>query len=129
MRQEPVTRETFDALVAERDTLAEEVIQLRAAMTMDVQFPETWKLSPKHQELLRHLLAREVISRDSAMALLYGSYIDDPPSPEIINVFVSQLRSRIRPYGGSIARNRGGGWSISPEIKQHLKAMISEAQP
>lgn len=129
MRHEPVSRAVYDALLADRDTLAEEVRQLRAAMTMEIQFPDTWKLSPKQQELLRHLLARETVSRDSAMVLLYGGYIDDPPSPEIVAVFVCQIRSKIRPYGGSIATNRGGGWSISPEIKQQLLSQIKEAQP
>lgn len=128
MRQAPVSREIFDAVVDERDCLLEEITQLKQVLVSDDDFPREWKIKLTSRKLLRHLLARKMVSKTSAYLALYDGSDGDGPSETILNVYICHLRKRLKPLGISITTHWGEGYSLTPEMKQRLRELIEAAQ-
>lgn len=102
-------------LRAENETLREQVRQLKQQLVQGGKnAPLSWGLSELQRRLYAHLTSRELVSRESCMAVLYGHLVA-PPDPKIIDVHICKLRKKLSAQGISIVTHWGVGWSLPNE--------------
>jgi two-component system cell cycle response regulator CtrA len=58
------------------------------------------------------MAARELVTRESAMMVLYG-HIAAQPDPKIIDVWLCKLRRKLARQGIEIVTHWGVGWSLA----------------
>lgn len=104
--------------------LEEEVHQLRALLKPEVGFPDAWGLTRKQTEVLAVLFASypKYASTHRFSALIW-SYEDR--SLHLLNVFIYQIRKKLRPHGVIVLNHSGHGWKIDdaswPIVKQAVR--------
>ena len=112
------TRDQIAALLEERDTLREEVRQLKAALAPAAVLPRHWRLKPKEEILLRALrsVGPNVLHRERAMLALYDTW-QDAPDQKIVGVFLVHLRRKLMMAQAQIPIETvwGRGWRLSPQ--------------
>lgn len=101
------------ALREENDELRERVRQLGEQLaSTKFAFPRDLGLTPTQILILRHLLTRDVITRNSAMLLLYSDRAHDEPGLNNVDVHISRIRRKLRPAGIQIENVWGRGWRV-----------------
>lgn len=108
-----MVKDVVAALRVENDELRERVRQLgeHLASTKFV-FPRDLGLTPTQIVLVRHLLTRDFITRQSAMTLLYSDRADDVRGANNVDVHISRIRQKLSPSGVQIENVWGTGWRI-----------------
>jgi DNA-binding response OmpR family regulator len=115
------------ALVIERDTLSEELRQVRRELTAEnLEFPREWGLTLQMAAMLRRLLAGPGAVRTSA--LLEASRVEtartDDPTPNIVSVRICNLRAR----GFEIETVYGVGYRLSSASRAAILAACKEGR-
>lgn len=118
-----VSRAAYDAVIEERDILVERVAELEGALTESSGVLAVLGLSKTASRFLRHLVARPLVTRDSALIALYDDLSKDRPEAKILDVYVCRMRAKLKPHGIRIVTHWGRGWSISTEDKAKLRAL------
>lgn len=99
-------------LRVENETLREQVRQLkRQLVDGGKNAPLSWGLTEVERRLYAHMTSRELVTRESCMAVLYGHMIA-PPDPKIIDVWLCKLRKKLARQGVEIVTHWGIGWSL-----------------
>ncbi len=131
LRTEPMVPRTIEAIIEERDELAERVRQLEAIIADDDWVPASWSLSPALVAILNVLSVREVASRRALWTALYGDAPDGGPGLHVINVHVFKLRRRVGPHGLVIRNHHARGYSLNSASRatvERLKAAKEQAR-
>jgi hypothetical protein len=82
------------------------------------------------RKLLGLLLARRVLAREAAHAIIYGGLPEcDHPATKSLDVHIHRIRRQLRGHGIEVRCEWGIGWSISPADKAKIYALIGEAAP
>jgi hypothetical protein len=68
--------------------------------------------TPCEATFLALILKREIVSRDAAMLVLYGSAVDDVPDARILDAFMFRIREKLMARGlpTPMTRQRAGWW-------------------
>jgi len=106
-------QKVLELLRAENETLREQVRQLRQQLVEGGKnAPLSWGLTNVQRRLYAHLSSRELVTRESCMAVLYGHKLVQP-DPKIIDVHLCKLRQKLAGQGVEIVTHWGIGWSLS----------------
>lgn len=104
------------------DKLEEENQVLRDALGMTAVIRPEWGLSSTQQQILGIIAKRpEGVSHERLWTALYGMR-DDPPIAKVINVTISHMRRKLRPYGIQINNNWGVGYWMEEESRLKVLA-------
>lgn len=100
-------------LRVENETLREQVRQLKQQLVEGGKnAPLSWGLTDRERRLYAHMASRELVTRESCMAVLYGHMVA-PPDPKIIDVWLCKLRRKLAGQGVEIVTHWGVGWSLA----------------
>lgn len=100
-------------LRVENETLREQVRQLKRQLVEGGKnAPLSWGLTDVERRLYAHMTSRELVTRESCMAVLYGHMVA-PPDPKIIDVWLCKLRKKLAHQGVEIVTHWGVGWSLA----------------
>lgn len=79
------------------------------------------------RRLLGLLMARDLVSKETIYAALYGSLPENQqPDIEVIGPWIFHLRNKLHDYDIRIVTVYGSGWAISPSDKARLLAVVAE---
>src|SRR5262245_23466584 len=81
--------------------LQNRIHELEGVLGVNTEFPPILGLTLSEEALLGVLFKREIVTYDTAFAILYGSRADGGPSDRknIISVLIMRLRKKIAAYG------------------------------
>lgn len=100
-------------LRVENETLREQVRQLKQQLVEGGKnAPLSWGLTDCERRIYAHLTSRELVTRESCMAVMY-SHMLSQPDPKIIDVWLCKLRRKLARQGIEIVNHWGVGWSIA----------------
>lgn len=116
----------LEALLERRE---ERIAQLERALGLDWLSPMEWGLTPHENRLFGALMAREVVTRDAGMAVLYRDDGRDEPHAKIFDVFMCKIRKKVAPYGIEIVTRWGVGFALKPESRVRVQALMERARP
>lgn len=102
-----------DIIIAE---LQERICQLEAMLTVDFICPFEWYLTPSEIIIFATLLARPVVSKEALYWAVYSSKVYQAEM-KIIDVFVSRLRKKLKPFGLEIMTVWSGGYRLNDREK------------
>lgn len=108
---------------AENDMLRERIIDLERALGVGYVAPLALRLTATEQRVVGHLLEREHITKDSAMAVLYRDLARDEAEPKIVDVFICKIRKKLKPFGIKITTLWGQGYAMPQASKAALRAL------
>ncbi|QFT69332.1 hypothetical protein FIU93_21275 [Labrenzia sp. THAF35] len=118
---EALLREKIDIKDARIQALEDEVEYLKSQLIKpEIEFPFEWHLRKTWATVLRCLLARNLMTKDAAMAALFSDRAGDEPSSKIVDVYICHLRKFLRPLGIDISTKWGWGWYLTPDNKAKL---------
>ena len=86
------------ALGRDIPSLSERVEALEMALGLDLPVPAEYGLTRREQEVFGMLQKVPVLRQDRAFLVLYGDR-NDPPGEKLINVWMSKIRAKLRPFG------------------------------
>lgn len=115
-------------LQEENEMLRERVRQLEVALgaTDNSAMATKFGLSASLMILLQMMVKKPIMLRDAAMLALYGHYADrDTPDEKIIDIFISQLRKKMEPFGVKIITDWGRGYYLSDESKKIIADLVA----
>ena len=96
----------------------ERVEALELALGLDLSAPAEYGLTRREQEVFGMLQKVPVLHQDRAFLVLYGDR-NDPPGEQLINVWISKIRAKLRPFGYGIVNVYGVGWRlVRPEVAE-----------
>jgi hypothetical protein len=125
-----VDRAHYDAVVAERDALVEELAFYRSEAAFQANEsclgPSAWALSRTEAYIMRLLAARKLVSRVVIEMNWPGG--DDRHSNGV-DVALTRLRTRLRRFGVKIENRRGAGWYLSPDLRERVRAALETGEP
>jgi DNA-binding response OmpR family regulator len=111
-------------LRAENARLRDRVEDLeRELFATHVSLPLEWRLSASEARVMRVLVARQQAGRSAIMAALYSARPDDPPGIKIIEVFIHQIRKKVRPFGVEIWAVREEGYRLDEATRRKLRSL------
>jgi hypothetical protein len=133
-RQVLVTARTLsplERLQRENWALRDRIEELEGILGMGTEAPVALpaRVNGKHWSrptcwrLLGLLIARGWITKESAIIALCNDP-GDPPDAKVLDVYISKLRSFLRPHSITITTHWGRGWSLSPEMKERAKELV-----
>jgi len=105
------------------DDLEFEKKTLKKTILDDIWFPGEMKLTRSEQTILRFLLKRPLLTKE-IFANFYGA--GDVDTDNILSVFISKLRGKLRPYQIDIGTNWGVGFFLDSDNKKRLKQAIDD---
>jgi two-component system cell cycle response regulator CtrA len=73
---------------------------------------------------MRVLLARALATKNSIMAAVYRDLGRDEPSDKTLDVFVCQMRRKLRPHGIEIRTRFGVGWFLDDAMRERLNKTL-----
>ncbi|MHC2291825.1 DNA-binding response OmpR family regulator [Bradyrhizobium barranii subsp. barranii] len=94
-RRMDLVNETKEALAARVGVLERKFADLRKSMLASGALPTAWKLTPKERDLFLALLSNDIVTKQMAMLILYGTA--DRPSHSV-DVFMSRIRSKTEDF-------------------------------
>ena len=92
------------------EELEEEVRQLRELLAPSLGFPRDFRLTPIEEKILSAIYARApaVVAHERIRAAVYPDP-DTAPETNVIDVRVSSIRRKLKPYGVEIKNRWGEG--------------------
>lgn len=108
-------------LQSENDELRERVRQLEGMLGQTFNATRELGLTPTENKILGLLLSRtSVVSRDAIHSVLYSDRPNDVPDLNVVNVFVSKLRRKLKPHDIQIMSERASGYYLTNATKAKL---------
>ncbi len=125
-----VDRALYDAVVAERDALIEELAFYRSEAAFEAdesrRGPSAWALTRTEAYIMRLLAARKLVSRVVIEMNWPGG---DGRHSNGVDVALTRLRTRLRRFGVKIENRRGAGWYLSPDLRERVRAALEVGAP
>jgi two-component system, cell cycle response regulator CtrA len=115
------------ALELQNDKLREKIVTLEEMLGRHVEAPLMLGLTKQESKLFCALVKRDIVTKESAMDALYR---DKPNSAEvkIVDVFVSKIRRKLRPYDISIETVWGRGYLMPGPSKLKVAALLEQSR-
>lgn len=123
-----VQRSEYDRLRRELDEARERLAYFESEKRFEDELsscgPAAWNLRPGLAHIVRHLGSRALVTRAVLMESWPGGC---EPSLQSLDVYISQIRARLAPFGIRIETVQAMGWKLDPETRAFVrKAMAGE---
>lgn len=110
-----------------QDDIEFENEELRQALSgpsvQQAALARVFNISPSESKLLATLLSREIATREALYMALYDQ--SGTVSEKVIQVWISRIRTRLRPHGIAIATMPYHGYLIEPEHKTLIRSKLN----
>lgn len=113
-----------EILTKENDELRERVTELETILGINFEAPPMFSLTGSEAKLFGFLIARDLLTKEAAMSLLYGLRPDGEGEIKIIDVFVCKMRKKLEPWDIKIETSWGKGYFIDPAEKKRIAELI-----
>jgi two-component system cell cycle response regulator CtrA len=119
----------LEALEMENGTLRIRIAELEDALmgTKHLLTPVEWQLTGSEIRVFGVLQKRELVTKEAAMAALYGNFGKDEAEIKIVDVFICKLRRKLKPFGIEIKTVWGQGYMLTAETRAKLRESAREA--
>ncbi|PZU43911.1 MAG: heavy metal resistance protein CzcR [Microbacterium sp.] len=117
----------LEIVEAENDELRERIVQLEEMLGFRTPLPLEWRLTGREAGVVGFLLKRPLATKSEIMSALYSLQIDDAPHEKIVDVFVCNIRKKLRPFGVKIQTVWGQGYSIDASTRARLSAEAAQS--
>ena len=116
-------RMTLERALERIAELEETIHQLKTERGDDMFLPNAFRVQKHAATLLRLLIQRGKVSRRFALERMYK--FTEPPdtAAKVLDTVAYRLRWKMRPFGITILRDYGAGYSISAEDQAKLKRL------
>lgn len=114
----------LEALENENDILREKVLLLEEQLIGMAVLPIEWGLTATEQRLMGALLKRDTCTKEQLLAALMTVDHHDEPQIKIVDVFISKMRRKLRPFNIEIGTLWGRGYTIERGMRQRLNDEI-----
>lgn len=118
----------IELLEVENDTLRARVTQLESVMGAEFCAPLEWRLTPSETRILGLLYARERVTKDAIMTVLYREWGRDEAEIKIVDVLVCKLRKKLKPFGISIQTRHGVGYGMTQDARDAVRSWIERSR-
>ena len=109
------------------DQLEFENAELKAALNISMTTPRFFRLSSKEQQLFSLLVSRpQFLAYKTALLALYQDRIGDEPEPQIIKVYICNIRRKLKPFGIKIGTHWGRGWYLEDGWREALNKAVED---
>jgi len=116
--------DTCTNLRARISELESENAALRELQNIPEAAAPVFGFTVSENNIFNALMAREIISEDGLMSLLYSARADNPPMDNVISVFLCKIRRKLKPFGVTIHNRKAHGWLISREHKARIREQL-----
>ena len=118
------------ALEAENELLREKVIALEEILGLRIETPLVLGLTSHEAKMFGILLKREIVTKEAAMAALYGDRPNGDGEVEIkiVDVFVYKARKKLKPFQIEIETVRGRGYRMPAASKAIAAALLEQGR-
>lgn len=118
-----------EALQERCDWLEERVAQLEAALGLGFLTPVEWRLTAAMMRLFGCLMARELMTKDAAMAAMYRDRLgaDEEPDIKIVDVQICKMRALLKPFGIEVHTRWGQGYCLDAPTKARVLELMGDA--
>lgn len=115
-----------ELLTKENEELRERITQLEEILGANFDAPPMFALTGSEARLFGLLMARDLVTKESAMSILYGLRPDNDGDVEIkiIDVFIYKMRKKLEEWEIKIETVWGRGYYIAPDEKERISALI-----
>jgi DNA-binding response OmpR family regulator len=119
--------ETTETLIQRIGDLEQLIAGLRQSMTAAAALPSEWRLTPKERHLILALIANEIVTKEMAKVVLYGTEAADRPD-HTIDVFLSRIRRKTRDHAVHIETINRTGYRLVDRLAwaKALKLGVAE---
>lgn len=104
--------ERVKAMEGQIELLEGRVRMLEDALFADAIVPVEWNLTGSEARVMGCLINREMATKQAIMAALYTDRNCDSAEEKIVDVFVCQVRLKLRPFGVEIKTVWGQGFQL-----------------
>lgn len=112
-RRMDLVNETKEALAARVGVLERKFADLRKSMLGSSALPTNWKLTPKERDLFLALLSNDIVTKQMAMLILYGTA---DRASHSVDVFMSRIRSKTEDHSVLIETINRTGYRLVDRI-------------
>ena len=112
----------------ENEELHEKVRQLEQVLRPPFIAPYEWHLTEYETIILSSLLSAKFISKERLFASLYSDY-NEPPSGNVLSVFVVTLRKKLSPFGVVIKNLWGRGYYLEDLEQWRSRLLVTNNEP
>lgn len=116
------------ALEAENDHLREKIVAMEELFGLRVETPLMLGLTSHESKLFGILLKRDLVTKDAAMAAIYGDKPNSEVEIKIVDVFVSKARKKLKPYEILIETVWGRGYRMPAPSKLIAASLIEQSR-
>lgn len=119
---------TIDDLTYKLECAQFRIEELERVVGLDYACPLALRLSRNQARMLGLLMHKKVASKDALYTALYTDVICDKELPEskVIDVQISHMRRKLRPFGIEIETIWGTGYALAPEAKEKINRMVEQ---
>jgi DNA-binding response OmpR family regulator len=119
--------ETKEALIQRIGNLEQLICSLRQSMSVAGALPADWRLTPKERDLILVLVANDIVTKEMAKVVLYGTDAADRPD-HTIDVFLSRIRRKTRDHAVTIETINRTGYRLVDRLvwAKTLKLGVAE---
>jgi two-component system, cell cycle response regulator CtrA len=116
------------ALEEENDQLREKIVTLEEMLGLRVETPLMLGLTGQQSKLFGILLKRDLVTKDAAMAAIYGNKPNSEVEIKVVDVFVCQVRKKLKPYEIMIETVWGRGYRMPGPSKVIAAALLEQSR-
>jgi two-component system cell cycle response regulator CtrA len=117
------------AVESENEQLRERIAELEGLLGMTFPYPPILGLTGSEGRMLGFLLSRDCVTRDALMVCLYGHRpASDETEIKIVDVFICNLRKKLKPFGIDIKTQWGTGYYMTKEAKDAVAALLPKSE-
>lgn len=120
------TDEYLELLIQENDELRARIDELEEALFASPKIPFEWGLTSSEARLVGCMLSRPLMTKDTAMAVLYRNDGKDEAVLKIVDVYICKARKKLTRFGIEIKTVWGQGYYIEESVRRRLVAIGGE---
>jgi len=120
--------EYVQMLETENEELREKIRALEETMGLRLEAPLVFQLTAYESKMLGALFKCEMLTKQHAMNALYSDRVDLEPDIKIVDVFISRLRKKLKPFAVEVETVWGQGYRMPARSKAAVAALLDQAR-
>ena len=115
--------------VSEVQRLRDRVEELERILGIDQEMVNRIRVgisvTPDQAKMLGLLITRTIVTHDAMFTAVHGDKPEcDQPTPKVMEVQLSQLRRRLKPYGVAVVNAWKSGWFLTATDKARVRQLL-----